>query len=164
MINCVCCGELTKNPKFCSRTCSAKINNKIPKRKKSISHCCICGEVTNFYRRKYCNSCNPMNRDWNKITYGDAIKTRKYQKNSRVRNLSRKIYKLSNRPQCCTVCGYDTHFEVCHIKPISSFPKTTPVSEINHIDNLVALCPNHHWELDNAILILPSGFEPERNL
>ena len=101
-----------------------------------------------------------MNKDWNSITYGDAIQTRKYQKNSRIRNLSRKIYKSSGKPECCMICGYDKHFEVCHIKAISSFPKTATVGEINNIDNLVALCPNHHWELDHGNLILPVGIAP----
>lgn len=28
------------------------------------------------------------------------------------------------------------------------------VKEINDIENLVPLCPNHHWEFDNKILKL----------
>ena len=26
------------------------------------------------------------------------------------------------------------------------------ISEINNIDNLIALCPNHHWEFDHSQL------------
>lgn len=160
MANCKCCGKETKNPNFCSRSCSAKTTNKIPKRKKKINYCSFCGKETGFFRRKFCTECNPMNKDWNSITYGEATQTRKYQKNSRIRNLSRKIYKSSGKPKRCMICGYDKHFEVCHIKPISSFPKTATVGEINNIDNLIALCPNHHWELDHGNLILPEGFAP----
>lgn len=50
---------------------------------------------------------------------------------------------------CCSKCGYDKHFEVCHIKPISSFSDDTLLSEINDISNIIALCPNCHWEFDN---------------
>lgn len=160
MNNCGHCGEETKNPNFCSRSCSAKTNNKTPKRKKSINYCSSCGKQTGFFRRKFCSKCNPMNKDWNNVTYGEATKARKYQKNSRIRDLSRRTYKTSGKPKCCTICGYDTHFEVCHIKSISSFPPTATVGEINNINNLIALCPNHHWELDHGNLILPIGFAP----
>ncbi|MBE7514091.1 MAG: HNH endonuclease [Anaerolineales bacterium] len=36
---------------------------------------------------------------------------------------------------------------------IEFFPDSL-LSEINAIDNLMALCPNHHWELDNHLLSL----------
>ena len=160
MANCICCGKNTNNPKFCSRSCSAKTTNKIPKRHRQINYCKSCGKETGFFRRKFCSSCNPMNKDWSTITYSEATSKRKYQKNSRIRNLARRIYKSSDKPQCCMICGYNKHFEVCHIKSISSFPNTATISEINHIDNLIALCPNHHWELDHSNLILPEGFAP----
>ena len=160
MAKCKNCGKSTSNPNFCSRSCSAKTTNKIPKRKKKVSYCISCGIETLFFRRKYCNQCNPMNRDWSTITYGEATEKRKYQKNSRIRNLARKVYKQSDKPQCCLVCNYTSHFEVCHIKAIASFPDTATISEINNIDNLIALCPNHHWELDHNNLVLPEGFAP----
>lgn len=159
MAKCKNCGKSTKNPNFCSRSCSAKTTNKTPKRKKKKSYCISCGTETLFFRRKYCSNCNPMNKDWSTITYGEAVEKRKYQKNSRIRNLARRTYKQSDKPQCCIICGYTNHFEVCHLKAISSFPDTATISEINNIDNLIALCPNHHWELDHNIITL-EGFEP----
>ena len=160
MVNCRHCGTETNNPNFCSRSCAAKTTNKIPKRKKKINYCSSCGKETGFFRRKFCEYCNPMNRDWNSITYGEATSKRKYQKNSRIRNLARKIYRQSTKPKFCIICGYDKHFEVCHVKPISSFPDTATISQINCLDNLISLCPNHHWELDHGDLILPEGFAP----
>ena len=62
------------------------------------------------------------------------------------------IFKKSNRPQKCVICGYDKHIEIAHIKSVSEFSDDALVSEINDINNLVALCPNHHWEFDNGIL------------
>jgi len=38
---------------------------------------------------------------------------------------------------------------VCHIKAVSDFDENTPIVIINSIDNLMALCPNCHWEFDN---------------
>jgi len=55
----------------------------------------------------------------------------------------------------CAICGYTNHYEICHIKSVSSFPPDALiVKEINNINNLIALCPNHHWEFDNDILKL----------
>lgn len=75
--------------------------------------------------------------------------------NSTIRKHARKIFLLSDRPKCCQVCGYTNHIEVCHIKRVSSFSKETTINEINELNNLVGLCPNHHWELDNGLLKLP---------
>ena len=47
------------------------------------------------------------------------------------------------------ICNYDHHYEVCHIKPIKDFSLNSLIYEINNKDNLIHLCPNHHWEFDN---------------
>jgi predicted restriction endonuclease len=57
-------------------------------------------------------------------------------------------------PRCCSVCGYSRHFEVCHVRSIQDFPENTPMSVVNSVDNLVALCPNCHWEFDHGVLSL----------
>ncbi len=57
--------------------------------------------------------------------------------------------KLDNQALVCAKCGYDKHVEVCHIKPISSFDKSTPLGIVNGKENLMLLCPNCHWEHDN---------------
>lgn len=49
----------------------------------------------------------------------------------------------------CHKCGYNKHIEIAHIRAISDFPEDTPVSVVNSPDNLLALCPNCHWEFDN---------------
>lgn len=87
-------------------------------------------------------------------TKGELIKRRKnYQSfRSDIRADARIAYEKSDRPKCCSICGYDKHYEVCHIKAVSDFSDDTPIPEINSISNLIALCPNHHWEFDNGIL------------
>ena len=50
------------------------------------------------------------------------------------------------------VCGYDKTYEVAHIKAVSEFSDDALISEINDINNLIALCPNHHWEFDHLQL------------
>lgn len=39
----------------------------------------------------------------------------------------------------------------CHIKAIKLSIKSTRISEINSLDNLIALCPNCHWEFDAGL-------------
>jgi hypothetical protein len=65
---------------------------------------------------------------------------------------ARGVYKKSGKPYVCAVCSFDAHVQVCHKVSVSEFPDTTLISEINSIDNLVALCPNHHWLLDHGRL------------
>ena len=52
----------------------------------------------------------------------------------------------------CSVCGYSTHVEACHIRPVSDFPQDATVGEINDRSNLMYLCPNHHWEFDHGMI------------
>jgi hypothetical protein len=60
------------------------------------------------------------------------------------------VFHLNNGEKKCRVCGYDKHVEVCHIKSVSSFGENYLITEINSFENLIGLCPNHHWEYDNG--------------
>ena len=73
---------------------------------------------------------------------------------SSIQKDARITYQASSKPKQCIICGYDKHYEVAHIKAVSDFDGTALISEINNIDNLIALCPNHHWEYDNGLLTL----------
>ena len=154
MNHCLYCGKETANPKYCSRSCAAQSTNRLyPKRKKRSYYCQACGTKVPA-RRKYCDSCNPHRVDWDMVSLSDLQDKRRYQINSRVRELARKAYIASGRPQQCAVCGYHKHIDVCHVKPINSFPPASTIGEINSLHNLVALCPNCHWEFDNGLLSL----------
>jgi predicted HNH restriction endonuclease len=50
----------------------------------------------------------------------------------------------------CQKCNWDKHTELCHIKPISLFSLSTKLEEINSKENIIFLCPNCHWTLDNT--------------
>ena len=76
---------------------------------------------------------------------------------------ARKQYKKANKPEKCFICGYKIYTEVCHIKAVADFEEVATLSEINSPDNLIRLCPNHHWEFDHKLIKLVSGEEsPER--
>ena len=93
-----------------------------------------------------------------KITYErtkkDIFQSRSNWQSARssIQKEARKVYQNSNKPKKCIICGYDKHYEVAHIKAVSDFDDNTLISEINDISNLIALCPNHHWEYDNTNL------------
>lgn len=89
-------------------------------------------------------------------TKGELINMRSnYQSyRSSVRRDAEKIFSDSGIPRECAVCGYSHHVEIAHLRSVSSFPDDAKISEINSIDNLLPLCPNHHWEFDNGILSL----------
>lgn len=169
----------TKRKKFCNRSCSTSYNNiKFPKREAIIVcevKCLLCDnkislkkkESGGFYNRVLCDQCLVVHRvsSLRKSDYSfeDLLqnqtkqslydRTKNWQSaNSMLREHSRKIYFKSNFPKSCKVCLYDKHIEICHIKSIKDFSDDSKVSEINCIENLVALCRNHHWELDNNLL------------
>lgn len=154
-MKCLNCGAETNNPKFCSSSCSARFNNRaFPKRKRRSYFCKICGAETG-YRRSYCPNCDPTKpKSYDDVTIAEIRKQAKYQANSWIRKLARRAYAAAKKPQCCSICGYSKHFEVCHIKPIQDFSEETPMSIVNHLENLAALCPNCHWEFDHGRLSL----------
>lgn len=165
-MNCIKCQKSTNNPKFCCINCaSVWTNQNYQKKKKRIWKCRNCYKVISK-RRKYCKKCHPFYIDWSKVTLKEARDKRKIQKSSRIRNLARALYKKSDKPKHCIVCGYSLHYEVCHIKAIKEHDENCTVGEVNSLHNLIALCPKHHWEFDNGRidiekLIGLSGCAPE---
>lgn len=75
---------------------------------------------------------------------------------SQIQKHARINYSNSNKPKKCVCCGYEKHYEVAHILAVSDFEDDALISEINNINNLIALCPNHHWEYDNTNLEISS--------
>ena len=89
-------------------------------------------------------------------TKGELFKDRKTWQSARgaIRKIAWKTYMDNNPSPSCAVCGYDKHVEVAHIKSVAEFDDSATVKEINSIDNLIGLCPNHHWEYDHGLLKL----------
>ena len=108
--------------------------------------------------RIYCKNCVPRSNYDSGTTIAQIKGRRKYQVSSQIRDIARRIYQKSDKPKVCLNCGYDKHYEVAHVKAINSFPPETELSEVNNINNLIALCPTCHWEFDN--LVATPGIEP----
>lgn len=152
MNTCLHCGAETANAKYCSRSCANRVNGHLfPSRQRVARSCKHCG-TTLQTRRTTCDSCNPTLVDWRLVPLQHLKSKALQQYAAQIRSLARLAYRKSSRPKACAVCGYALHYEVCHIKPINGFAPTDFVANVNTLDNLVALCPNHHWEFDHGHL------------
>lgn len=160
---CQNCGKETTNPKFCSRSCSVKTANKIPKRKLS-KKCSQCDDIVRHWSSTLCEQ-HYQYEQKNKKEYILNLKISEYterecikrlhpsSKFAHIRGLNRSWNKdLIELP--CHVCGYTKHVELAHIKPISSFDLNATLKEVNSRSNVIQLCPNCHWEFDNRLIIL----------
>lgn len=156
---CAQCGRETTNPKFCSSSCSAIYTNHThPKRKKIPRFCKYCGTPLEK-RAEVCNEClhnKSIKVDWSRRTFGEIKQWAKHNTSSVLRDFAKRTYKKSNHPLVCQRCGYSKHVEICHIQPIRSFPDDTRADVISGLDNLIALCPNCHWEFDHGLLKIDS--------
>lgn len=159
---CINCQQETTNPKFCCRSCAVSFTNKSNSKRKLNNKCIKCSKLIRS-NRTYCVDCFPTTiNNWEKITINEIQAVAKYQVSAYIRNIARVIYKKSDKPKCCCHCGYNKHYEVCHIKAINSFPKNTLVTTVNNLNNLIGLCPNCHWELDHGLLQLAGHQRIER--
>lgn len=156
MHKCLYCNEDTKNPKFCSKNCAAKYNNKqshhINSQRTKTKKCKLCDNLI-YSTRTYCKECWSRKNYKNK-TLGECIK-KSGDYNSKKRGIgehARGVYKKSNKPKKCLICDYSYHYDICHITPIKDFPNESSMDKVNNIDNLVALCKNHHWEFDSGLI------------
>lgn len=136
---------------FCSLSCSASYSNaKKPKRKKT-KKCKKCDKKI-IKKNKFCLACRPKfddTRTIEELTYEHGFKSNRYQA---IRDNARRKAKKEGILDFCVICGYSKHVMACHLKPISKFPKTATIKEVNKTSNLIGLCPNHHWELDHNLL------------
>ncbi len=142
---------------FCSSKCSATYNNRHRNIEINQNKICCCGNNKDI-NAILCHKCRVkiqlQNSLYQTLTLGDKTYTKhKYAKYSYVRFYARKIG-VELGFKCCRNCGYDKHFEVCHIKPVSEFTSDTLLTTINSPENLLPLCPNCHYEFDNGKLTI----------
>lgn len=158
-MNCRNCNKETTNPSFCNRSCAAIWNNsKHPKRKPIFDRKCKrCGEIGKQGPRQYCQPCKHLI----KLDEVQSTPMKHYfmKGNARVkytsiRDWARRTMHLNKVPKTCKVCGFNIIVECSHINPISSFNENQLMGEVNSLDNLVYLCPNHHAMFDKGLLRL----------
>lgn len=94
--------------------------------------------------------------NWSTRTKGELFNSSKNWQSARttIRKMAQKSFEEAEKSHKCIVCGYNKHVEIAHIRAVADFSDGDLLSEINHPDNLVGLCPNHHWEFDNGLISL----------
>ena len=156
--SCPQCGKEHANPKFCSRSCSAVYTNarrSAESYRRGEGRCKDCGTTISKQRAR----CKPCSAKWqsertlsDSVTLEEAVLRYKNHHPSSafalVRTRARVVMKREGRYGKCEWCGYDKHTEACHRTAIKDFDPSTTITEINAPENLLALCPNCHWEHD----------------
>lgn len=149
------CGTETRNPKYCSRSCAATYNNRTypkggpPPKLRYCKRCGILLDRSEYSKTNRC--CHDCRRPFGELTLTEVRLDNAHSRHTRITANAKNTYSKSDRPKHCVKCGYDKHYEVCHIKAIKDFPDTAKMKEVNHLDNLIALCPNCHWEFDHTV-------------
>lgn len=155
---------------FCSRTCAAKYNNKLYPKRQLEGNCAICSrrissELAFCAAHKY-----GVPKQIKDMTLAEAKYNQREQSNvyTAVRTQATSVVKAffidSNSTRRCLICGYKNFTDICHIRSIASFTLDTLVKEVNSLENLSVLCPNHHREFDRGLLqeAVPSLFSLEK--
>jgi hypothetical protein len=145
--------------------------------------CEVCGRIIEYTKhkegllynkRKYCENCysevrtkltrlrhkkngTALPKKIENLTKGELRKH--YQGNpfklkTRITSHANRTFIKFNKEKKCAVCGYEITVQVSHKKAVADFGEDVLISEINHIDNLIGLCPNHHYEYDKGLLKL----------
>ena len=126
-----------KKRKFCGSSCSASFNN--------IGITRVDKKIEKIKKERF---------DISNLTKGEIFKrySSYHSARSSICKHARRVYLKSEKEKKCFVCGYDKKIDIAHIKSVSSFISDILVSEINDINNLLALCPNHHSEFDDGLI------------
>lgn len=143
---------------FCSRSCASKFNN-LGRRKNAVRTCKQCGQEFEVCRTakgilsvtEYCKACKHSNALLSK-TKGDIFRQYPYNWAKARAVIAKHARTQYVGPDICKICGYHLRIDICHIVPVAEFGDNAMLSDINCNTNLIALCPNHHFEFDAGLL------------
>ena len=162
------CWSEIKQKQFCNKSCANSFNNKGNIKNKTGINGIIYDELKNICpkcgnkkssKAELCLNCrNELTNTQNK-TLGFYIKDKQYlsSKCQQIRYDARREIENSNKEKVCAYCNnheFDEILEVHHIKGILEFSEETLIKDINNIDNLIWLCPNHHTMLEKGLIKL----------
>lgn len=142
-----------RNNDFCNHSCSAKYNNMMRvKNNKKSKIICVCGNRKHHSSKK-CKNCRNrerINKMFEKTLREYYLKGNSRIKYSSIRKWARRILEFNKIPRKCYICGFETVVECCHIKPIHKFGPGSLMKEVNGLENIIYLCPNHHKMFDKG--------------
>ena len=153
-----------RRKKYCNTRCAGFANASVPRARNRKPTRCACGTVGGV-RYGQCATCRRKPRV---DTIGGRTKGALFSGSSSwqsarstIQKRARKAYAASGLPMVCSVCGYNKHVEIAHRLAVSDWPQAATIDQINEVNNLMALCPNHHWEQEHGLVVAGPGFEPE---
>lgn len=138
---------------YCGENQKEKARIRTFRNKKNL---CECGSPKQK-ESEFCRNCSSKKVRENILNKTINDFDKEYKDNFRyfsIRKYARLILQESGQKKECKICGFNHYVEACHIKSISSFEKDAKVSEVNNINNLIYLCPNHHKLLDLGLISL----------
>jgi len=148
MNSCLKCKKPTSNPKFCSKSCAAKINNrKTPKRSKgprwTMGKCGNCHREFEYKKRytagKYCSpECSAEGRKKETVNEWLSGKRDLVNITHAIKNYLRK-----QAGNMCSECGWNKKNPTTGKCPLE-IHHLDGNSENNTPENLQVLCPNCH--------------------
>ena len=167
---CECCGkEFTpkyKSQKFCSRSCSASVTNKLRKRsletRLKISKT-LCGEEKEIFEGQICKRCGKViSNIFKKLDFCSNECRVEYEYEQKVNAWLNNPESVKNiyiprfikrwlketRGEKCEECGWDHKNEYTGLIPLQIHHIDGDCTN-NHPDNLKILCPNCHSLTDN---------------
>lgn len=128
--------------------------------KSYYDECPICGK-RKYHTSELCSECRNKEKSENikEQTLGYYIDGQKYLSTrcNNIRKDAKKTLENSDVEKVCAYCHnheFDEILEVHHKKGILEFNSDAKVKEINSVDNLVWLCPNHHRMLELGLIKL----------
>lgn len=133
---------------FCNKSCAAKFNNPF----KAVTK--VCKNCNKVHERSTADTCSTrcsMEQRMKTCFLQDLIKRNRANRFDTVRQNAR-AYSKYVYPKCCMLCGYNKHYEVCHVRSLSSFVGNESLFVINNKSNLIHLCSNCHWEFDHGMI------------
>lgn len=139
MQKCMNCSEDTKNKKYCSKSCAAKVNNKTtPKRvKPKTPECAYCGKSVNTVKAKYCSlECcgSALSEDTT------SRKLKEWFTNGNVNHWTAKKWILEQQDHKCSICGMPDEWNDQPL--VFVLDHIDGNSNNNWRDNLRCVCPN----------------------
>lgn len=162
------CNNLTNNPRYCSKSCSAKMGNKLHPRtgyRKTTQRKCKRNECENItpISRKYCSDeCRKLEKNnREKKRWQDRKKLSPSEQVVDYRK-RQKILAVEYKGGKCIICSYNKyvgalHFH--HLEPsekdfsIASAGKTIPFEKMkNELDKCVLVCGNCHSEIHAGLI------------
>jgi len=123
--------------KICSEECRMNRKNRKRRKSKQIRKCIWCEEEFEAadHRKKYCS-----------VKCKRSFQS-KFRKDHVLRNRVKRIGFKKLLPNECEICGFSRVIQYAHIVSVKD-------GGVEERDNLLALCPNHHWLYDHNELYL----------